>query len=730
LKEFDSHSDEIKRKVEHDIHLKEKIELELTNSIGVQKRQFLAGANTAASSSFEICEIVAKQLSIQLTNPGSGIDLMPMDSQVIEICEHSGIRYRRIMLEGDWWKQDQGSFVSINSVGNAVAIIYRKGAYFLVEIGRDKPQQISRAVADGLANYGYTFFCSFPEKKLKLRDILQFGLKGSRSDVVRLWVLGGLFGLLSIFVPAATGILFNDVVPSANKTMLYELSFGLLVAGLSMGAFKLTQSLALLRLEGQIDIALQAALWDRLLDLPLSFFKKYSAGDLAKRAMGINAIRHTLSGPVISGLLGGVFSIFNFFLLFYYSPSLAIIATLLILFFSGISIVLHLRELKVQRQLSDQRGFISGKLLQFVMGVSKIRIAGAEISIIGQWSKAFSREKELEQKVDFYTNIITAMNYGIPLFFSLVIFAIVGSGYSDLSTGSFLAFSAAFGSFMVAMITLSNSFVSVLKVLPIFNRTLPILEEQREVTAENEDPGPLKGAIELNQIKFRYNADAPYLFEQLSLKINPGEYVAMVGPSGAGKSSVMRLLLGFEQAESGSIYYDDHDLSLINIKAVRRQCGVVMQNSKLQPGSIFENIIGSSNLTMEDAWQAARKAGLEQEIKELPMGMHTMIPQGGGSLSGGQQQRLMIARALVHNPSILLFDEATSALDNLTQKIVAETLRQQKITRIVIAHRLSTIQEVDRVFVINGGRIEQEGTVDELLEQEGVFREMSLRQEI
>jgi ABC-type bacteriocin/lantibiotic exporter with double-glycine peptidase domain len=297
-----------------------------------------------------------------------------------------------------------------------------------------------------------------------------------------------------------------------------------------------------------------------------------------------------------------------------------------------------------------------------------------------------------------------------------------------LTTGEFLAFNAAFGQFLTAVLQLSASIVSVLSIVPLYERAKPILQTLPEVDQAKSDPGELSGNIEVSHLAFRYRPDTPLVLKDISMNIPAGEFVAFVGASGCGKSTLFRLLLGFEQPESGSVYYDGQELQQLDVQAVRRQMGVVLQNGKLLSGDIFTNLVGSSPLTVDDAWEAARMAGFDQDIRQMPMGMHTVVSEGGGGLSGGQRQRLMIARAIVAKPRILLFDEATSALDNQTQAIVSKSLEELKATRIVIAHRLSTIIHADRIFVLDKGVVVQSGTYDTLIQQEGLFAELAKRQ--
>jgi ATP-binding cassette subfamily C protein len=298
----------------------------------------------------------------------------------------------------------------------------------------------------------------------------------------------------------------------------------------------------------------------------------------------------------------------------------------------------------------------------------------------------------------------------------------------EMTTGDFLAFTAAYGVFLGAMQALGDASLSMLKIVPVWERIRPILETLPEVDATKSYPGQLTGAIDISHVSFRYSADGPWILKDVSLKIKAGEFVALVGGSGSGKSTLMRLMLGFETPEMGSIYYDGQDLASLDLRMVRQQLGVVLQESRVLPADIFRNIVGSSSRTVQDAWDAAEKAGLADDVRAMPMQMHTIISEGGGTLSGGQRQRLMIARAIVHRPKILYLDEATSALDNKTQAIVTESMDKLQATRIVIAHRLSTIVNADRICYLEQGQLKEQGTFKELMEMDGLFAQLAKRQ--
>ncbi len=389
-------------------------------------------------------------------------------------------------------------------------------------------------------------------------------------------------------------------------------------------------------------------------------------------------------------------------------------------------------QIRPQRELFEVRGRLSGLLLQLITGISKFRVASAETRAFVMWSRLFSRQKDLYRKVRLSSNALLVFNAVYPtvclgLIFFVNTFFLHPPKVKLLGTGDLIAFLAAFAQFLLTMLQVSSALIVALSVLPLYERAQPIFSTLPEVDTTKSDPGKLSGEIEISDVSFRYRPDLPLVLRGISLQIRPGQFVAFVGASGGGKSTLLRLLLGFESPESGAIYYDGHDLAGLDTQAVRRQLGVVLQTSQLVSGDIFTNIVGSSALNVADAWQAAKMAGLEADIKRMPMGMHTIVEEGGGAISGGQRQRLMIARAIVAKPRILIFDEATSALDNETQRTVSASLEGLQVTRIVIAHRLSTILNADRIYVLGDGVIRQSGTYEELLEQGGLFGELIKR---
>jgi ATP-binding cassette subfamily C protein len=385
-------------------------------------------------------------------------------------------------------------------------------------------------------------------------------------------------------------------------------------------------------------------------------------------------------------------------------------------------------SLKRQRTVAMIDGKLGGLLLQLLTGIAKLRVTAAESRAFAVWARMFARRRDADLQAERANVRISIFTSIYPMVCTMVLYWMLADGAKQkVSTGMFLAFSAAFGMFLSATLHVVDAVLHSLGVIPMYERAKPILSARTESQGSGERLA-LRGGIEVNHVSFRYDAKGPLILDDVSFQIAPDEFVALVGPSGSGKSTLLRLLLGFETCSQGGVYYDGHALSGLDVRAVRKQLGVVMQNSRVMGGDIFTNIVGATGLTQEDAWNAARHAALDKDIEAMPMGMHTVIAQGGGTLSGGQKQRLMIARALAADPKVVFFDEATSALDNVTQATVSESLESLRVTRVVIAHRLSTIRHADKIVVLEGGKVVQMGRFDELVGVEGPFKKLAMRQ--
>lgn len=677
----------------------------------------------------DTCRLIGKKLKIDISVPAINIG---QEVSLSEIARASHIRTRDVSLSGKWYKEDAGPILGyMKEDDRPLALIPKSpGGYILYDLTNNSNYRVDKTVASHIKEEGVILYPSFENKKIGIKDLLMFGLQSSwKQDLIKILIMGICGGLLGTAIPFATGIIFDDIIPEGDLGRLIQVGLMLCASALATMLFELTRSLSSQRIEGKMDGTLQAAVWDRLLSLPVPFFKQYSAGELTMRAMGISQIRMILSGTTLNSILSGIFSVFTFVLLFYYDKKLAGVAALLVLMSVLVMGCLAYIKVKYEHKILAVSGNITGMLLQLISSVSKFKIANAQIRAFSRWANEFKVQRELTLGKDKVTNLLLVFYSSFPVLSSVLIFYFQSSGDSPMPASKFIGFYSAFLSFMLSMVNLSNSIISANLVIPLYQRAMPILGTLPEDDDNKLPPGILTGLIEASHISFRYQADGPLVLNDISFRIEEGDYVALVGTSGCGKSTLLRILLGFETPETGTVYYDGQDLSKLDARAVRRQLGVVLQTGQLMSGSIYNNIVGTSpHLTMDDAWEAASMAGINEDIKEMPMGMHTVISEGASTISGGQRQRIMIARAIANKPKIIYFDEATSALDNTTQGIVSSSIDQMQSTRIVIAHRLSTIRNCNKIIVMDKGRIVEQGVYRELMDKNGVFASLVKRQ--
>lgn len=687
---------------------------------------------------FSTCQLIGEQSGFTIDEP-KHIESYEnsVTNQLYAIAKSSRIRIRKIILRGTWWKEENGHLLAFTKKDKTpVAILQSTSdSYTIKDLSTGLESRINNEIADTLEPIGYMFLSGFDGKMSSVRKVAGFAMKGIRKDV-KVLVLAALAGsLIGLLVPVLSGMMYDDVIPTADRSLHLEVFGIMIMIGLITAGLHLAQGVLQLRVETRSSINLQAGVMDHMLRLPVTFYKKFSAGDLTNRVLSINAIRQIVSSTLMTAVLSGAFSFVNLILLFYYDSKLAWIGVGLGLIAVTFMVTIGCLKLKYDRQVSEYQGKIQGFLFEFLSGISKIRITGGERRVFALWADKFSKLKKLGFNSGSYQNFVETFNASYPLltsifFFSFLYYTVLNSDKTTtmLTVGAFMAFITAFNQFLNDSLRLSMALITSLNVVTLYERVKPILEEETESAEQCVDPGELAGEIEMNSVSFRYNPDQPLVLNNVTFKIKPGEMVAFVGASGSGKSTIMRLLLGFERPEVGSIYFDGDSFDSMNKELVRRQIGVVLQNGSLMAGSIYQNIVGNSELTLDDAWEAAQMAGMEEDIKQMPMEMHTVVSEGAGTFSGGQRQRLMIARAIVHKPRLLFMDEATSALDNRTQNIVSESLDKLQATRIIIAHRLSTIKNADRIYVMDKGAIVETGTYDELMELDGLFSQLAKRQ--
>ncbi len=677
---------------------------------------------------------VGRAMGITINPPGASEDLSRLTDPIEIIARASGIRIRRVTLRNTWWKKDCGPLLAYTREENRpVALLpVARGKYELFDPELRTRIPVNSGNAELLAPGAYMFYRSLPERVINALDLLRFALQGRRRELLALLWTGIAATLLGMVTPLATAILIDHAIPDAERKLLLQVGFGLLAASFGGAIFQFVQGFALVRWQTLSESNTQTAVWDRLLNLRISFFRQYSTGDLQERVSVITRIRQLLSGPAIRTLFASFFSLLNLGLLFFYNAQLALVALAVALVVTFVTTAASIITRQKLRLLQQRKGEIFGLTVQLIDGISKLRVAGAQNRAFAHWAQEYTGQLHLVRSVQLIADRVKAFNTVLPTVSRILIFSLaaraIAQSQAGLSTGIFLAFNTAFGTLLAGITNLSNTLIEVLEVGVLWERLQPILETEPERDLRKADPGRLSGHLKLDRVSFRYRPHGPLTLEHVTLEAQAGEFIALVGPSGSGKSTLVRLLLGFETPEEGAVYYDGQDLAELDLSAVRRQLGVVLQNSRLLSASIFENISSGALLTLDQAWSAARMAGLASEIEAMPMGMHTIISEGGTNLSGGQRQRLLIARALALKPRILIFDEATSALDNRTQAIVSQSIEQLQVTRIAIAHRLSTIRHADRIYVIEAGRIVQQGSFEELASGEGIFAFLMARQ--
>lgn len=661
--------------------------------------------------------------------------------RVYEIAAASGVNYRNVELPAKWWREDHGillGFMSSEPFKPLVFVPSAPGSYDAIDPTDGTRHTIDDAYATGIEPNGYMFYRSFPQKdKVSGADVAQFCLKGRRKDIWTIIFFGVLGAFISLFIPFAYQVIFDEVIPYLDKTLFTHVMIGLAIIFLSSAIFTLTIEYTILRFESFLHHDVEAALWDRLLNLSINFFRRFTVGNLMQRINAAGEIRRLVSGPVLRAMIGGAFSFVYLIAIFYYSPTLAVAGFALLAIGILVTILGFYIVRKKEAVLQDLRGRLNGKIVEMMFGLSKIRTNGVENRIFASWAKDHAQIEALDLQIGKTNTAVTVVNAAIQPLKLLVIFVLVMSLMKadlkegrvfDMSIGAFLAFTAAFVAFAAALLRFSSALMETAAVHPLWSRAKAILEEPPEKNTGRARPVALKGDIRIDQIYFRYDKNSPLVHSGVSLHAAPGEFIGIVGPSGCGKSTLVRLLLGFEIAEQGAIYFDDKDLAHLDLRALRCRMGVILQDSAILDGTIRENIVCGNIASDKEVMDAVRFAGFENELKHLPQGLDTPLGAGGTILSGGQRQRVFIARSMLTLKPIIIWDEATNALDNASQMAVTKNLEKVDATRIVIAHRLSTLRHADRIYVMDKGKIIDVGTFEELSARPGIFSSLLKQQ--
>ncbi len=671
---------------------------------------------------------------------GAGISIAPYEKikeacgdefGISDIARISHFAYREVTFTPGWENRDSGAFLVYNSAKSpCLCLPDGTNSYLLYDIENNTVTPVSKKVAQTISAKAYMVYRPFPARKLVWKDLVVFYEKSIRAvDITRLIVLSIAAAMIGLLIPTVSQKLYDEYIPLGSVAVLFQL--GCVMASFMMAnvMFSIVKNLVTFRITSRMAYDSQNAVYDRLFNLPESFFRKFESADLAQRVMGAGSVINTIASVVFSSVVAAIILIVDLIRMISYSGKLTMIGIFMVLIYAVCFYVISLKAIKHRQRSVELEGKTGSMLFQFLSGISKIRIAGVEDRALYEYLKPYIRLRNSEEKRSKIVNIGTVLTLIANSVFSVVLYIVIVKEINNISVGTFIAFSSIFGSFTAYVLQIVQGLADFKSQEPDLMRLKPVLEEIPELNEGNELPGDLSGAVEINNVTFSYSSDTPSVFDNFDLNIRAGEYVGIVGPSGCGKSTLLKLMLGFEKPTSGKIYYDNKDIENLDKRELRKKMGVVLQNGKLISGSIFENItIAAPEATLKDVQDVIKAVGLEKDISEMPMGLHTVLSEDCGTISGGQLQRILIARAMISNPRILFFDEATSALDNVTQRIVCEALEAMDVTRIVIAHRLSTVIKCDRIIVMDAGKIIEQGNYDELMSNHGLFYQLASRQ--
>ena len=645
----------------------------------------------------------------------SGADLPSNFDELELLLEKYNVFFRTITLSDGWWTRCTGYMLGFMADDNShVVLVPGFTDYTFTHPKTGESMKASKH--HNLLKQEALIACfPLPEENLTVWSIMRYAVS-CLCIYDLLFCLIACLGvtLLTMFTPYVCKLIFSEVIPSGDASQIVPIATLLLSAAAGLTMVEIARNLVVVRIKDKVEYSLQTAIMSRLLLLPATFIKEFTPGDISNRLLSLSRVSSNLTANFLSTLLTFLFSAVMFIQFFIYGGPLLTTGIIVIMIQLFAIMMEYYYTEKVQLSVNASGSHLIGTLFALFSGIQKIKTSGAEFRAFHQWAKAYAPSEMYSSSQPLASFYITGVSYCLK--FLPMIVTMWAAWHYGLALSDYIAYCAVLSLVCKAVSQLQGITKMVSRLLPETRLCQPIMAATPEVKEGRRVVKRITGQIDIRGLKFRYADDMPLLFDGLNLTINSGDYVALVGASGCGKSTLMRLMLGLESPLAGSIFYDQFDLSDINLRSLRQYClGICMQEGQLVEGTIRDNIIFNDPLLSDDdAWEAARLVALDKDIRQFPLGMDTPITVDGKGVSGGQRQRILIARALVRKPTVLFLDEATSALDNISQHIVIENLAKLKCTRIVIAHRLSTIQQCNRIIVLKDGRVADEGNFEEL----------------
>lgn len=690
----------------------------------------LSHQGQARGETYSVCQAAARWLGMS----GAPVRGSPLfDASVAETAECLGLFAREITLSGHWWKQDHGVIIVQElGTGRPVLVCSSRGRTSMVCTepgGQGHLKSLTAQIADTLEKRAVALHPTLPQKPLKFRDVIKAGVRLYPLDIGAYILLGTFIALLSYAVPTASGLVIDQVIPHRSLDLLYAVLTVVIGTNLSLIFLRRTLEIIAQRLEGEMGVHLQAGMLERLFRQPLSFFSIYTQAELMRRFNALEVARRIAMRIMAGGILDLSILIVGLVFLTFYFPKGALVVAVMTVTALFVAVFLAIRSYRAFYEGEAMSANVMSIVYELVANMWPIKMFGVQRQAFLRWRDSF---------IEMRRRVVRSTRYGIfqsayQQFSQLVtlacVFAIVAYAAQpneDATVGYYVAFIGSLSLVTISVSSLCSAILSVSSMLPSVNMAAPVLSALPEPIVGKRQLRELHGDVGFFGVNFRYTEDSPWVLSDFSLKIKGGEYLGIVGSTGAGKSSIVKLLLGLIQPSQGQINFDQTDLRLLDLDHLREQFGVVLQDCRLIPGSILENVAAGRDIELDKVLRALELVGLGEFIQSLPMSVHTMIGESATGFSGGQIQLLALARALVGEPRLLLFDEPTSALDNVSVTKVGNVLASLKITRIVISHRLGTLQACDRIVVLDKGQIVQQGRYEDLANQRGLFQELLL----